>query len=107
MKEKRPRGDQCHRKTLSSHPILEYFGNAWPCETILARDLGIHRSAILCRWPNHCGIDSDVSLEKVLLAYQAEIERHYEIFHELLADANTEDKKRRFRQSQKPRDFIT
>ena len=27
LKEKRPREDQCHRKTLSLHPILKYFGN--------------------------------------------------------------------------------
>lgn len=27
LKGKRPREDQCHRKTLSLHPILKYFGN--------------------------------------------------------------------------------
>lgn len=72
-----------------------------PCETIQARDLGISQIAILCRWPNDCCIDFDVSLEKIVVAYEAEIEPNHHISSELMANANTEDTKCRFSTSQR------
>ncbi|KAL0583546.1 hypothetical protein ABG067_006570 [Albugo candida] len=84
-------------KILSSNPILEAFGNARTIRNDNSSRFGKFIKLHFSGAGQLIGASIQTYLlEKVRLAYQAETERNYHIFYELLAGASAEDKKRWF-----------
>nr|CCA21290.1 myosinlike protein putative [Albugo laibachii Nc14] len=82
-------------KILSSNPILESFGNARTIRNDNSSRFGKFIKLHFSVAGQLIGASIQTYLlEKVRLAYQAETERNYHIFYELLAGSSSEEKKR-------------
>ncbi|RLN47568.1 hypothetical protein BBJ29_005933 [Phytophthora kernoviae] len=83
------------KQVLSSNPILESFGNARTIRNDNSSRFGKFIKMEFSPQGNLIGASIQTYLlEKVRLAYQAESERNYHIFYEIIAGATAEEKKR-------------
>ncbi|KAL4109668.1 hypothetical protein PRIC1_001364 [Phytophthora ramorum] len=83
------------KQVLSSNPILESFGNARTIRNDNSSRFGKFIKMEFSPQGNLIGASIQTYLlEKVRLAYQAESERNYHIFYEIIAGASPEEKKR-------------
>ncbi|KAG6620175.1 myosin-like protein [Phytophthora cinnamomi] len=83
------------KQVLSSNPILESFGNARTIRNDNSSRFGKFIKMEFSSQGSLIGASIQTYLlEKVRLAYQAESERNYHIFYEIIAGATPEEKKR-------------
>uniref|UniRef100_M4B5D7 Myosin-like protein n=1 Tax=Hyaloperonospora arabidopsidis (strain Emoy2) TaxID=559515 RepID=M4B5D7_HYAAE len=83
------------KQVLSSNPILESFGNARTIRNDNSSRFGKFIKMEFSAEGSLIGASIQTYLlEKVRLAYQAESERNYHIFYEIVAGATAEEKKR-------------
>ncbi|KAF1774616.1 P-loop containing nucleoside triphosphate hydrolase [Phytophthora cactorum] len=83
------------KQVLSSNPILESFGNARTIRNDNSSRFGKFIKMEFSSEGSLIGASIQTYLlEKVRLAYQAESERNYHIFYEIIAGATAEEKKR-------------
>ncbi|RLN44545.1 hypothetical protein BBJ28_00019847, partial [Nothophytophthora sp. Chile5] len=83
------------KQVLSSNPILESFGNARTIRNDNSSRFGKFIKMEFSPQGNLIGASIQTYLlEKVRLAYQAESERNYHIFYEIIAGASSAEKKR-------------
>ncbi|GAB9462558.1 Myosin-like protein [Globisporangium polare] len=83
------------KQVLSSNPILESFGNARTIRNDNSSRFGKFIKMQFSDRGNLIGASIQTYLlEKVRLAYQAESERNYHIFYEIIAGASSVEKKR-------------
>lgn len=83
------------KQVLSSNPILESFGNARTIRNDNSSRFGKFIKMQFSERGNLIGASIQTYLlEKVRLAYQAESERNYHIFYEIIAGASSVEKER-------------
>ncbi|KAF1332624.1 Myosin-like protein, partial [Globisporangium splendens] len=83
------------KQVLSSNPILESFGNARTIRNDNSSRFGKFIKMQFSERGNLIGASIQTYLlEKVRLGYQAESERNYHIFYEIIAGASSEEKER-------------
>ncbi|TMW63803.1 hypothetical protein Poli38472_002744 [Pythium oligandrum] len=83
------------KQVLSSNPILESFGNARTIRNDNSSRFGKFIKMQFCDRGRLVGATIQTYLlEKVRLAYQAESERNYHIFYEIVAGASSEERER-------------
>ncbi len=102
-----PRGRNIEHQVLESNPILESFGNARTIRNDNSSRFGKYIEIKFTSSGKLIGASVDsYLLEKVRLVNQAEGERNYHIFYELLAGSSGSDRKELLLGRASPQDFI-
>jgi myosin-5 len=102
-----PRGRNTEQRVLESNPILESFGNARTIRNDNSSRFGKYIEIKFTSSGKLMGASVDsYLLEKVRLINQAEGERNYHIFYELLTGASGSDRQELLLGRSSPQDFI-
>lgn len=101
------RGSNIEQQVLESNPILESFGNARTIRNDNSSRFGKFIEIKFTSTGKLVGASVDsYLLEKVRLINQAEGERNYHIFYELLSGASSAERKELFLGRHNPHDFV-